>query len=163
MTNREFYKEQILDVVCDGWSSFALDKRTNKVIPCDSCNCDFCAFDNEEYKCREITKKWANSEYIIKAKITENEKRLLELVNPEFKYIARQDNGMLTAYMYRPEKDSYQGFWRGDEGTFKRFSINQILFVDVKFDMTQWEDREPWLIDDLKKLEIRKEDGENDN
>lgn len=80
----------------------------------------------------EITKKWANSEYIIKAKITENEKRLLELVNPEFKYIARQDNGMLTAYMYRPEKDSYQGFWRGDEGTFKRFSINQILFVDVK-------------------------------
>lgn len=163
MTNREFYKEQILDVVCDGWSSFALDKRTNKVIPCDGCNCDFCAFDNEEYKCSEITKKWANSEYIIKAKITENEKRLLELVNPEFKYIARQDNGILTAYMYRPEKDSYQGFWRGDEGTFKRFSINQILFVDVKFDMIQWEDRKPWLIDDLKKLEIRKEDGENDN
>lgn len=45
----------------------------------------------------------------------------------------------------------------------KEFSINQILFVDLKFDMIQWEDRKPWLIDDLKKLEIRKEDGENDN
>lgn len=157
MTNREFYKEQILDVVCDKCSKFAFDERINKVVPCDECDCDFCKFNNN-YDCFFKRREWANSEYIEKPKLTENEKKFLDIIDPEFKYIARDLDGELYIFKRKPKK--LKELW-GYLDNCRR--IEEKFFRELSFSFIKWEDREPWLIDDLKKLEIRKEDGENDN
>lgn len=38
MTNREFYKEQILDIVCDG-DSFAFNECKNEIMTCRVRHC----------------------------------------------------------------------------------------------------------------------------
>lgn len=48
MTNREYYKEQILDVVCSG-SSASYDTRVNKIVPCRA-ECSNCLFSIDNFK-----------------------------------------------------------------------------------------------------------------
>lgn len=160
MTNREFYKEQILDVVCDGWDNFAFNKYENRIIACDSCNCDFCAFDSNTVKCREMRKRWAKSKYVEKSELTENEKAFLNLIDSKFKFIARDKTGRLVIYKTKPIKEKGCLFWSAK--VFDSYSISNILGYEC-FSFIRWEDREPWSIEALKKLKVRKEDEENDN
>lgn len=60
MTNREFYKEQILDVVCSG-KNFCVDK-TNNIVACNEIGCNNCLFNHKE--CVPATEEWCNAEYI---------------------------------------------------------------------------------------------------
>ena len=114
MTNRDFYKEQILDIVCQG-DSFAFN------------------------------------EHIENPKLTENEKKFLDILNPNFRYIARDKDG--TAYVFpaseKPTKDTAFNAWCG----VKFHRIDPEMFNGM-FSMIKWEDEEPWIIDDLRKLEV---------
>lgn len=63
MTNREFFKEQILDLVCKG-KSLAFDVMTNKVCDCHDTSCHNCLFSRNSEGCVNGIEKWSNAEYV---------------------------------------------------------------------------------------------------
>lgn len=66
-------------------------------------------------------------------------------------YITRDSNTWLYVYNEKPSK-SYT-FWNVDNG--KSLCFDSLIEVD--FPMVKWSDSEPWLIEDLKKLEVVEE------
>lgn len=62
MTNREKYKEKILDIACDG-NSIAFSKQTRELVPCECLDCSECEFNYEFGTCQDEAKHWCNSEY----------------------------------------------------------------------------------------------------
>lgn len=86
--------------------------------------------------------------------LTANEKLFLDLIKEEYTYIARDENGLLAIYPRKPEKKST--YWLlADNPKTARDLYTRTL--DVSFDFIKWEDEEPWLIEDLKKLEVKDE------
>jgi hypothetical protein len=74
--------------------------------------------------------------------MTEQEKVILQSIDPKFKYIARDKDGTLCAYTVEPERSGGIWFsWTNDYGGLGAFDH---LFENVK-----WEDEEPTLIQDL--------------
>ena len=158
MTNREYYKDQILDIACNG-GSIAVDKTTHLLHNCRSskeeesfscCECLFFIYDGD---CDEQCKNWCNQEYIEKPKLTKNEKLFLSLLKEKWKYMARDKDGDLFIYNKHPFKN-IDG-WNLTDGNY--ICINDLLLDDCKFTMVKWKDKEPWLIDDLKKLSVEEE------
>lgn len=70
----------------------------------------------------------------------------MEYFREDRKYIARDKNGKLFVYETQPRKGGK--YWNGD----CCLSLN--LHFNVDFPMIKWSDSEPWLIKDLKKLEV---------
>lgn len=149
MTNRDFYKEQILDIVCQG-DGFAFNEYIDEITACDDENCNYCKFRNSG-DCSKKLREWCNQEHIENPKLTENEKKFLDILNPNFRYMARDKDG--TAYVYpaseKPTKDTAFNAWCG----VKFHRIDSEMFNGM-FSMIKWEDEEPWIIDDLRKLEV---------
>lgn len=145
MTNREKYAEQILDVACGG-ESIALDMKGN-INSCDNIDCEECIFNRTyDSNCEDRVKQWANSEYIEKPKISESDKRFLDYLPDKYKWLTRDMNGALYAHSKKPVKKEI--VW-----TSVSFLL-RISNLKVSFPMVKWEDEEPWLIEDLKKLEV---------
>lgn len=97
----------------------------------------------------EIANIWAeknHEEYIEKPKISRSDRTFLDYVPENYKYMARDEDGMLFAYKERPRKRSE--IWICGSELF------EIYKAKVKFPMVKWENKEPWLIEDLKKLEV---------
>lgn len=147
MTNKQKYAEEILDIVCAG-NDVAFDKRAMKLINCDDLNCDDCLFNDFDSSCSEKLKKWAESEYIEKPVISKKDRAFLDYLKEEYKFITRDKNGMLFVYEAQPRK--LEKYWYLSNCSC--LGLNRCLNVD--FPMIQWSDSEPWLIDDLKKLEV---------
>ena len=64
MTNREKFAEQILDIACKG-DSIPVNKVTSEPMRCHGTTCKECLFRfNDNEFCRDLRKKWANSEYV---------------------------------------------------------------------------------------------------
>lgn len=97
----------------------------------------------------EIANIWAENnheEYIEKPKISRSDRTFLDYVPENYKYMARDEDGMLFAYKERPRKRSE--IWICGSELF------EIYKAKVRFPMVKWENKEPWLIEDLKKLEV---------
>lgn len=63
MTNREFYKEQILNIVCDG-AAFAVSKTDNTICRCNDLECENCEFhDAKSCNCNRALRQWCNAEH----------------------------------------------------------------------------------------------------
>lgn len=67
MTNKEHYKNEILDLACEG-SIIALDVSTNELVACGSIDCKDCCFSSDNRKnasgsCEEERKCWLKQEY----------------------------------------------------------------------------------------------------
>lgn len=146
MKNKEKYAKEIVDIACDG-SNIALSKDTAKPIKCNSIRCYKCAFRfSNGDECYTARRKWAESEYIEKPVISKKDAMFLEYLKEENKYIARDKNGNLFTYKSEPHK-SFNVWCSSDY-----FSL--ALRYNIEFPMIQWGDNEPWLIEDLKKLEV---------
>lgn len=143
MKNKEKFAKEIVELACNG-EGIAVNKHSGMVFPCNNIPCSNCLFDNDYY-CEEERKKWAESEYIEKSVIviSKKDRAFLEYLKEEFKYIVRYKDGTLFAY-----KDQLTNW----------FSLNRF---DVDFPMVKWSDEEPWLIEDLKNLEVVEEYEEN--
>lgn len=64
MTNKEYYKEQILEIACNG-DSIAYDKKNNELVPCSNITCSDCLFRNDnDGNCYDIVKAWCEKEYV---------------------------------------------------------------------------------------------------
>ena len=147
MKNEENYAKEIVEIACDG-KSIAVDKRTGKVDSCDCIACGNCLFYDKN-DCNKKRREWAESEYVKKTVISKKDRVFLDLLIGKYKYIARDKIGKLYVYGSKPVK--HDSFWTRSCG--KYFGFDNYC-INIDFPMVKWEDSEPWLIDDLKKLEV---------
>lgn len=158
MTNREYYKEQILDIACKGYP-IGVNKTSGNPSSCGgSLWCKECLFKyKEDYRgsgnCTRFVQEWANAEYVEKPKLTKNEKLFLSLLKEKWKYMARDEDDTLLVYNVKPIK--YIDKW--DEKDIDYACVEQTLLDNCKFTMVKWRDENPWLIEDLKKLSVEEE------
>lgn len=145
MKNKEKYSKKIVELACDG-NDIAVDKRTGKVDSCDYISCSNCLF-NDNKDCDKPRREWAESEYIKKPVIDKKDRVFLEYLGEELKYIVRSKSDNLIAYQNSAEKR--EDGWVIDFG-----EIKSLQKLNIDFPMVKWEDDEPWLIEDLKKLEV---------
>ena len=107
----------------------------------DLTNCDI-IFDamkvDKDYTCKELL--WERKE---KPQLTEDEKVILKKLPYDYKWIARDLSGMVYMFIEKPEKG--QAIWYG-------FGQPVIPFYHL-FQFIQWEDKEPYSIEDLLKGE----------
>ena len=150
MKNKEKYAKEIVEIACNG-DMFALTEL-GKIIPCSEISCINCMFNRDALmSCSEKTKEWAESEYIEKPVISKKDRALLDYIKNNFVYIARDEDGILFVYGEKPIKKSY--YYDSIGGV-----TGSVGFVfDIKLPIVKWEDPEPWLIEDLKKLEVCEE------
>lgn len=79
-------------------------------------------------------------------KLIEDEKVILRNLPECFKWIARDEDGRLFVYSFKPLKTTHA--WMGD-------SLMYFTYLNVfnhLFSFIKWEDEEPYLIEDLLKL-----------
>lgn len=145
MKNKEKFAKEIAEIACDG-GEIAISKETRKPVPCDGCRCIDCAL-SEKYGCSNALREWAESEYIEKTVISKMDRAFLEYLKG-YKYIAIDYGGKLCAYVSIPKK-IYDGWGYA--------SFKSLAKLDIDFPMVKWSDSEPWLIEDLKKLEVVEE------
>lgn len=146
MKNKEKFAKEIVEIVCDG-SDVAVDKANGKPVHCENIRCLDCMFN--EKTCSTALKEWAESEYIENPKISKRDRGYLLYLIPKLKYIARDRDCSLRAFSGKPDKK--EDMW---ELGCLFGECNLTYWHDLDFPMVKWEDEEPWLIEDLKKLEV---------
>ena len=158
MKNKEKYAKEIMEIACSG-KCFGMDKNTREIVPCDFIRCRDCVFNcesdgAEDIDCSETRREWAESEYVKKPVISKNDRAFLDYLREEYKFVARDKNGVLFVYSSKPYKDITSECW-----CICDCSNSPSLFLNytVDFPMIKWSDSEPWLIEDLKKLEVVEE------
>ena len=150
MKNKEKYAKEIVELACNE-SDIAVSKATGNPIDCNIIKCDCCVFHKggtyTDDTCRGALRKWAESEYNEKSVINKRDRAFLEYLGEELKYIVRSKSDNLMAYQNSAEKR--EDGWVIDSG-----AIKSLQKLNIDFPMVKWEDSEPWLIKDLKKLEV---------
>ena len=147
MKNKERYAKEIFEIACSG-NSIAVTKEGGSIASCCDTFCVECLFCGGN--CKEKVRKWAESEYIEKPVISKRDKAFLDYLDKGLKYIARDKNSILMAYEHIGKKD--ENGWELDSG-----SIKSLFRLNVQFPMIKFDDDKPWLIEDLKKLEVVEE------
>jgi hypothetical protein len=147
MKNKEKFKNEITDIICDG-DIIAVDKETRTPVPCSIIACDKCLFYSE-IGCSDALNVWANQEYKEPNVISYSDRLFLNFIKADYEYIVRDKNGELFVYAGIPIKYQDRGIWLGAPGA----GINKFSIV---FPMIKWEDAHPWKISDLKKLKVVK-------
>lgn len=141
MKNREKYAEELLNVACAG-KRIAIDKQTMQIRGCEGLSCGNCLFSCGD--CDTKLAEWAESEYIKPVKISKKDRAFLDYLK-DYKYMARDCDGELYVYITKPKK----GLRNWADARFK-----SLRGLDIGFPMVKWSDAEPWLIEDLKELEV---------
>jgi hypothetical protein len=147
MKNKEKYEKEIMNIACSG-DSIAILKKSGRIVSCNVTKCCLCLFRGSD--CKEKLRDWAESEYVEKLVISKMDRAFLEYLGKELKYIARSKSDNLMAFQNSAEKrgDGW-GIGSGEFKSLKKFNID--------FPMVKWSDGKPWLIEDLKKLEVVEE------
>lgn len=153
MKNREKFAKGILDLACKG--KIIAVTKDNKVVCCDDINCEQCLFNKTDdyvgYCDDEKRMQWSESEYVEKPTITLREKNFLDVLLPEWKYIARDSNNSLCIYPIKPIRFGKCWMVKND---YNYYYVSRDMYGSM-FDFIKWEDEEPWSIEDLKKLEVK--------
>ena len=145
MKNKEKYAKEIMDIACSG-NSIAITKEGGRIAPCCDTFCVECLFGGGN--CKEKVREWAESEYIEKPVISKRDKAFLEYIGTGINYITRDMDGGLFIYISKPHKliDCWESSGCESDKSLKSFKLY--------FPMVKWSDDSPWLIEDLKKLEV---------
>lgn len=143
MKNKEKYAKEIVEIACNGYS-IAISKKTGHVAPCEAYRCADCMFC--KYDCHEKTREWAESEYIEKPVISKRDRAFLEYIDKKFTYITRNHDGWIHLFVVEPRKDKMT--WTSG------YLSSTLSSLNIDLPMIKWENKEPWLIEDLKKLEV---------
>lgn len=149
MKNKEKYAKEIVEIVCSE-HSIAVNKITGKPEKCLSLSCTECLFSIDDGSCNSSKKRreWAESECIEKPVISKRDRTFLEYISTRINYITRDMDGGLFIYISKPHK--LIDCWESSECE----SDKSLKFFKLDFPMVKWSDFEPWLIEDLKKLEV---------
>lgn len=147
MKNKEKYAKEIIEVACSG-DSIAVTKVGERVARCSKIACSECLF--VPLNCVEKIRKWAEQEYIKKPVISKRDRAFLEYLGKDLKYIARDKSEAL--FLYERASGKGKDGWVYDSGALK-----SLRGIAADFPMVKWSDDKPWLIEDLKKLEVVEE------
>lgn len=147
MKNKEKYAKEIVEIASDGFN-IAVSRRYNKPMECSSANCKICVFNNTE-NCGDAFKEWGKSEYIEKQVISKRDRAFLDCLKDKWKYMARDDISS-AVYVFSEIPKKSKGGYLTYTGEVRRSSTD----FNIDFPMVKWSDSEPWLIEDLKKLEV---------
>lgn len=93
----------------------------------------------------ELNEVWKREE----STITEDERVILRNLPGKYEWIARDESGVLYIYHDKPKKNSFA--WAVG------FGSRCLNLFDHLFKMVKWEDDEPWKIEDLLKLDVKKD------
>lgn len=147
MKNKEKHAKEIMEVACSG-DSIAVTKGIERIVKCGSIACSECLFAPPN--CVKEIREWVEQEYIEKPVISKRDRAFLEYIKEEFKYIARDDiNEQLFAWSAKPKRGFTTNEWLNtNSDSMGLYGFN------IDLPMVKWEDDEPWLIEDLKKLEV---------
>lgn len=154
MKNGEKFAKEILDIACKGGSVAVT--RDNKVVCCNDIDCESCIFDScdkhigRSQACYDRVREWAESEE--EPTITSREKNFLDALLSDCKYIARDFNNDLYIYYNKPRRSYMNESWTTDDSNY--FYVSRNMYGNM-FDFIKWEDEKPWLIEDLRKLEVK--------
>lgn len=143
MKNREKFADKIIDFACNNSDSIAVDNQ-GEVVSCNRINCKNCKFNTKN--CKTYIKEWLEEEYIEPLVISRKDKYLLEYIKSDYKYIARDFNKEIFVFTNKPEKNSH--YW------VTNMEYSNLEPFDICLPMVKWEDEEPWLINDLKRLKV---------
>lgn len=143
MTNFEFYKKEIKDILNKDNYPALVD---GKMVSCSEVDCVKCDFNNGS-SCSTTTIKWLFEEYEPKKpKINKRTKMFLDSL--ESGYVARDSDGDLCYFYEKPYKTD-DDIW-DDIGTW----VDLSAFPFLSLDFITWEDEESWNVEDLRKLEV---------
>lgn len=145
MKNKEKFAKEIVEIACDR-GSVAVSKAIGEPVYCKEINCRDCLLNNNG--CSNALRRWAESEYIEKPVISKKDRAFLDYLNVNIYYIARDMGGDLYVYIGKPLK--FIDCWESSECEANK----SLRMFNIDFPMVKWEDSEPWLIEDLKKLEV---------
>ena len=149
MKNKEKYEKERMNIACNG-DSIAVIKKSGRIVSCNGTKCCLCLFHDSDCS-KEKIREWAESECTEKPVISKRDREFLGYIREEYKFVARDENGKLFIYETQPRKG--KTYWYL---TYDRYScLNR--YYNVDFPMVKWSDEEPWLIEDLKKLEVVEE------
>lgn len=146
MKNREKFKNEIVDIICNG-DNIAVNKKTRVPLACTNIKCNKCLFYNIKQYCIDALVEWANQEYKCNTVISQGDIEFLNYIADRFKCIARDKNGDLFLYTSTPTKYQDRGIWLGGKGA-------GIYDFRINFPMIKWSNEQPWKISDLKKLKV---------
>lgn len=142
MTNFEYWKEKILEIAKTG-SDIAV--AGGKPTMCEDTQCSECDFqDIWECGAKTMLIEWLCAEHEEKPMLTKKERMFCEIM--ETGWIARDRNGDLRYLAVKPEKE---------EGP------KCINWLDIHFKFIKWEDEKPWSMEELLKLDVKREVGES--
>ena len=105
-----------------------------------------CDFHNTP-DCDVAMIKWLYSEHKVQPKLTKKERQFCELV--ETGYISRDKDGALFWFDSKPIKGMY--IW---SNAGKSWSLSNFINKKFNFHFITWDDKEPWSVEDLLKLEV---------
>ena len=150
MTNFEFYKDKILEI---GFIDRTALNKQGEIAKCSHVSCSCCEFGGKG-GCLKAKLEWLYEEHVEKPKphkLTKKERKFCELV--EKGYIARDEGESLYVYASEPRKCNY--CWECADCNVKYADLDELNdVVPLKFDFIKWEDKEPWSVEDLLKMEV---------
>lgn len=150
MKNKEKYAKEIIEIVCDG-RILGVNKVTGKPTVCGNISCKNCLrYDGRNTCAGEVLREWAESEYIEKPVISKRDRAFLEYLGENAKWMTRESGSGISVWLTKPKKDKSISAWT--DGMY-----NCLSELSIDFPMVKFEDEEPWLIEDLKKLEVVEE------
>ena len=132
-------KEKYIDFIVEAFADADVDVcefRRKYVLKQKDCNRVICV------ECSKRTAEWLEQEYQ-ESTLTEDEKAILRNLLKDYKWIARDEDGILFLYLSMPQKN---GTWWQSGSLELDFSMYDDLFQFIK-----WEDEEPYSIDELLK------------
>ena len=141
MKNWERYESEIRRL-----NTLAFSKNKNTFGYCENTVCDNCDFETDETAdCRQEKINWLYEE--VEPILTKRERAFCEMFCfADAKWLARHENGLLNLFYIKPHKTKTH--WANN-------SINSMGAIDsAAFPFITWEDKEPWSIADLLKLEV---------
>lgn len=150
MKNKEKFLDKIIDFACTG-ERIAVNNK-GEVGSCIGMGlCRNCKFGVEK-DCGTAIRKWLEEECVELPVISKRDRAFLEYLREDDRYIARDKNSNLFVYETKPRKAGMSWIMNGS------LVCNSCLYLnrhfDVDFPMVKWEDEEPWLIEDLMKLDV---------
>ena len=168
MTNYEKYREEIIDILSKGDTNQLAVLKNGRPVTCLGTDCENCQFEladvtidasdycNRQYP--EKVKAWLNAEYVEPPpKLTKAERAFCESLVPGC-CIVRNVTGGLYVYTEKPVKSGMSWSLPGAKHTC---CTNIGAIHNVSFPFIRWKDEQPWKVEDLLKLEVLDEKGED--
>ena len=150
MKNKEKNAERISAFACDE-GTFGVYEKTGEMERCTEMHCTKCLFYGKKETCHTSRLKWLDSEYIEKPVISKRDRAFLEYLSTNIQYMARDMSDRLYIYTRKPYKQV--DCWSSSACETEK----ALWMFNIDFSMVKWSDSEPWLIEDLKKLEVVEE------